>query len=46
MGLLDVFPLDKLHEILPFGFLYKWWQGLATITGGIVGRALNISGLW
>ena len=42
----DIFPLDKLPGLLPFGFLYGWWRGLATLTGAVVGGGLQASGLW
>jgi len=42
----DVFPFDRVQEMLPFGFLYEWWQSLCTLTGSAVGSGMEMAGLW
>lgn len=43
---IDVFPFDRVQQLLPFGFVYGWWQDLSTLTGSAVGSGMEMVGLW
>ena len=46
MGFVDAVPMDSLQALVPFGFLYGWWRGLATLTARVVGGGMQVVGLW
>ena len=44
--IVDAVPMDSFQALVPFGFLYEWWRGFATLTGRVVGGGMQAMGLW
>lgn len=44
--IIDAVPMDSFQALVPFGFLYGWWRGFATLTGRVVGGGMQAVGLW